>query len=313
MAYPDFPFPHRDGESSYMPASQVLTYIERFALHFRLNAVVRLRHQVVSVRPVPGTTRWSVTTRNVLTAVERTAEFDAVFVCNGHYSCAAWPENLPGRQLFRGRQMHSHTFRDSAEFRGRRVLIVGGGPSAQDVAWMVRSAAAKLCISAHGVDAESMTRTFGAAAVRTDVVALTPDGVRFAANGSTEERFDVIIYCTGYAYEFPFLHSDCGISVAFGSQVRPLFKQCVHADRPTMFMIGLTKRDVPFLVADVQARFAVALLQQKAQLPDRQQMERIMAADAERSWHHGKRNGHRIFEYFVSGLRFRSLSCFLNR
>lgn len=36
----------------------------------------------------------------------------------------------PGRELFRGRQLHTHDYRTAEEFRGQHVLIVGGGISA---------------------------------------------------------------------------------------------------------------------------------------------------------------------------------------
>jgi cation diffusion facilitator CzcD-associated flavoprotein CzcO len=38
--------------------------------------------------------------------------------------------DYPGRDLFEGRQIHTHDYRTAAEFRGQRVLIVGGGISA---------------------------------------------------------------------------------------------------------------------------------------------------------------------------------------
>ncbi|MFD1214557.1 NAD(P)-binding domain-containing protein, partial [Arthrobacter sp. GCM10027362] len=40
-----------------------------------------------------------------------------------------WPW-YPGRETFRGRQLHTHDFRSADEFRGQRVLVVGGGTSA---------------------------------------------------------------------------------------------------------------------------------------------------------------------------------------
>ncbi|MDK1328582.1 FAD-dependent oxidoreductase [Arthrobacter sp. zg-Y1143] len=40
-----------------------------------------------------------------------------------------WPY-YPGRELFRGRQLHTHDFRSTDEFTGQRVLVVGGGTSA---------------------------------------------------------------------------------------------------------------------------------------------------------------------------------------
>jgi len=38
--------------------------------------------------------------------------------------------DIPGRALFRGRQLHTHDYRTAAEFAGQHVLVVGGGISA---------------------------------------------------------------------------------------------------------------------------------------------------------------------------------------
>jgi len=38
--------------------------------------------------------------------------------------------DIPGRELFRGRQLHTQNYRTAAEFAGQHVLIVGGGISA---------------------------------------------------------------------------------------------------------------------------------------------------------------------------------------
>lgn len=40
-----------------------------------------------------------------------------------------WP-SYPGRELFGGRQLHTHDFRSADEFRGQHVVVVGGGTSA---------------------------------------------------------------------------------------------------------------------------------------------------------------------------------------
>ncbi len=60
------------------------------------------------------------------------ADFDAVAVCNGHYSVPRTPA-LPGAGAFPGRQMHSHDYRDAAPFAGLAVLVVGASASGEDI------------------------------------------------------------------------------------------------------------------------------------------------------------------------------------
>ncbi|GAA2181244.1 FAD-dependent oxidoreductase [Brooklawnia cerclae] len=47
----------------------------------------------------------------------------------GTWTNPTWPD-VPGRESFAGRQLHTHDYVDAAEFAGRRVAIVGGGISA---------------------------------------------------------------------------------------------------------------------------------------------------------------------------------------
>jgi cation diffusion facilitator CzcD-associated flavoprotein CzcO len=59
--------------------------------------------------------------------------YDTVLVANGHHWDARWPEPaFPGE--FAGRQMHAHDYKDLDEFRDKRVVILGMGNSAMDLA-----------------------------------------------------------------------------------------------------------------------------------------------------------------------------------
>jgi len=61
----------------------------------------------------------------------KTEVFDALVVCNGHHWKPRYPE-YPGD--FTGRFMHSHDVKRFSDFAGERVLVIGGGNSACDVA-----------------------------------------------------------------------------------------------------------------------------------------------------------------------------------
>lgn len=54
---------------------------------------------------------------------------DVVVNATGTWDRPYWPY-YRGRDVFAGRQLHTHDFRSAAEFAGQRVLVVGGGTSA---------------------------------------------------------------------------------------------------------------------------------------------------------------------------------------
>jgi cation diffusion facilitator CzcD-associated flavoprotein CzcO len=61
-----------------------------------------------------------------------TSTFDAVVVCNGHYSLPRRPD-LPGAGSFPGKLLHSHSYRDNAPYAGLTVVVVGASASGEDI------------------------------------------------------------------------------------------------------------------------------------------------------------------------------------
>lgn len=59
-------------------------------------------------------------------------DFDAVVVCNGHYSDARRAE-LPGAEAFPGTIVHSHSYRENEAFKGLTVIVVGASASGEDI------------------------------------------------------------------------------------------------------------------------------------------------------------------------------------
>lgn len=69
--------------------------------------------------------------------------YDAVMVCNGHYTIPAIPE-IHGVENFQGRQSHSHNYRSPESYAGRRVLVLGAGPSGVDISKQIAAVAEKV-------------------------------------------------------------------------------------------------------------------------------------------------------------------------
>ncbi len=121
--FPDFPMP--DDFPDYPNHQQVLAYIQSFAKHYGLTASILFNKKVVKVEKITEND-WSVTTEDGFNR-----HYSGVICANG----LLWHENEPIlRGTFEGTLRHGRTFKKSAEFIGKKVLVIGGGNSGVDIA-----------------------------------------------------------------------------------------------------------------------------------------------------------------------------------
>ena len=121
-AYRDFPFPE-DGPL-YPDHRQVRRYLDSYAEKFDIKRNIRFNSRVVDVAPVGD--HWCLKLEN-----GGSGDFDAVVIGSGHQST---PSHPAWRDDFCGEYLHSHSYRIPEPFRGKRVLVVGMGNSAVDIA-----------------------------------------------------------------------------------------------------------------------------------------------------------------------------------
>ncbi|MFR9794804.1 flavin-containing monooxygenase [Streptomyces sp. MS06] len=130
-AYSDFPMP--SAYPLYPRHSQVAAYLGDFADWAGLRDRVELRTEVLSVRREPAGD-WTVVSRGA-DGTTRTRSFGQVVVASGHNTDPALPDPLPpGADTFPGRILHSVDYHDGRDFSGQRVVVVGLGASAVDIA-----------------------------------------------------------------------------------------------------------------------------------------------------------------------------------
>ncbi|HEX6274343.1 MAG TPA: NAD(P)-binding domain-containing protein [Polyangiaceae bacterium] len=128
MQYADFPMP-RD-YPHYPGHEELARYFEAYAVHFDLLRTIRFQTRVTEVRPEEhGGFR-------VALGDGTSEHYRAVVVANGHHWDPSWPDPpVPGS--FAGITLHSHAYVDPGEphdLRGKRVVVVGFGNSAVDIA-----------------------------------------------------------------------------------------------------------------------------------------------------------------------------------
>ncbi|MGH3728424.1 MAG: NAD(P)-binding domain-containing protein [Micromonosporaceae bacterium] len=144
MAYASYPMP---AELPDFPNHfQIAQYFDDFVDHFGLRETITFRTEVVSVAPASGTNgaaanadsaagAWDVTTRHRDTGEVATNRYSAVLIANGHHWNPRWPEPaFPGADTFTGEQVHAHYYKTPESYAGKRVLVLGIGNSACDIA-----------------------------------------------------------------------------------------------------------------------------------------------------------------------------------
>ncbi len=135
MEYAAYPMP--DSLPDYPDHRQIAQYFDDFVDHFGLREQITFRTEVTRVSPVPGGSpdRWEVTVRDRDGGEPRTRTYRDVVVANGHHWSPRWPEpTFPGAETFPGEQLHAHYYRTSEPLAGKRVLVLGIGNSACDIA-----------------------------------------------------------------------------------------------------------------------------------------------------------------------------------
>lgn len=93
----------------------------------------------------------------------------------------------------------------------------------------------------------------------------TDENTLFLADGCTLENIDLVIFCTGYTYDFPFLDKSI-IQVKYDEKmVSPLFMHMAHRDYlDSFFILGLNYYVFAPLAFEAQVRFAIALMKGEA-------------------------------------------------
>jgi len=133
MEYAAYPMP--ESYPDYPSHWQVAAYFDDFVDHFGLRETITFRTEVTRVTQADGG-GWDVTIRprDDARAVE-TRHYDHVLVANGHHWDPRWPEpSFPGSESFHGVQLHAHYYRTPEVLEDRRVVVLGIGNSATDIA-----------------------------------------------------------------------------------------------------------------------------------------------------------------------------------
>ena len=122
-------FPMPDNYPNFPSGKQIKAYLDRFADHFQLRKHIELNTLVIKVLPIANN-QWQVTLQDTDNHHE-TRIYQGIIICNGHHWCQKFPQ-FEGE--FTGEIIHSKEYKQPQQLQGKKVLVIGGGNSACDIA-----------------------------------------------------------------------------------------------------------------------------------------------------------------------------------
>jgi cation diffusion facilitator CzcD-associated flavoprotein CzcO len=230
-----------------------------------------------------GNNTWMLKSENLLTGERKECIYDAIVVCSGHYDVCYIPTYAGIREwdeAFPNRISHSKNYRSADAFHGKKILVVGSGPSSSDIASQISTRAkypvllsqrSESVINATvGAQNHGLVRPMGQIAEF-----IHPShgdrAVRFVS-GHVESGIDSVMFATGYLYNFPFLKSTALDLIDDGMRVKHLYQHMFHINHPSLIFAGLPIKISVFSLAEAQAPVIARVLSGRLKLPSKELM-----------------------------------------
>nr|XP_022920143.1 flavin-containing monooxygenase FMO GS-OX4-like [Onthophagus taurus] len=266
MGYPDFPI--SDKLPTYPTHNEMKEFLKDYADYNNLNKLFKFNCIVTKIEPI-NKHQWMTYYTDKVKKLNYFEIFDVVMLCSGNYNEGNMPKNIKGTDIFKGDQFHSRQYRSPDNYKNKIVLIIGAGPSGVDLALEISTTAKAVLLSNHS---DILTSKYPDNVHRKpDIKEIFENDVEFV-DGNVS-KVDVIFYCTGFNYSYPYLHESCGIRIN-DNHITPLYKHMIHMERPTMCMIGIPVHVCAFPMFDLQCRFYMKYLNGEMHLPSLEVMRK---------------------------------------
>ncbi|RWS11260.1 flavin-containing monooxygenase FMO GS-OX-like 2, partial [Dinothrombium tinctorium] len=295
MAFPDFEW--KRVENSFPHHQEVLNYLQKYAQHFELQQFVKFFHHVVNVKREES--EWKVACKNLKTDQVFVENYDAIIVCNGRHSKPYFPEDIYNQLKDSNIQViHTHDYRTSDPFLGKRVFILGAGPSGIDICLEISKVAeyVYLChqLKEKFVDFPHNTNQFQS-------MIESVDGSNITLKDGNVVEVDVFIFATGYIVDFDLIDENCGIKVKNKHRILNLYMHMINIEHPTMAKIGILEKYLPFPFFHQQILFFLKTLTKEVLLPSKDQMLAECEQDFQRRIDRGlpEKHAHKMFPPFL--------------
>ncbi|XP_074279988.1 flavin-containing monooxygenase FMO GS-OX5-like isoform X2 [Silene latifolia] len=270
MEFSGFGFEDRQyGDPRPYPGHQeVLAFLNDFATQYGITELIRFESEVIRVERVGDrvdrwVVEWRVKEQGGRVKLEQEV-FEAVVVCNGHCTVPR-VARVPGIEKWPGKQTHSHNYRVPEPFHNQVVVVIGNGPSAYDISRDICKVATEVHVSSRSPDATYSKLDHNLWQHSSE------DGTVEFEDGSSVQA-TVIMHCTGYKYEYPFLKTN-GIVSVDDDRVGPLYKHVFPPElAPWLSFLGIPQKILIFDTMEMQSKWIARVLSAKVRLPPTETM-----------------------------------------
>lgn len=265
LEFSDYSFEEHFGRPipSYPPRAVLLDYILGRMKRDDLQGDMRYSTPVRDVQ-------WDAEAQHFIVTVEDLANshvysecFDYVICASGHFSTPNVP-SFPGFDLFPGRILHAHDFRDANEFAGKDILLVGSSYSAEDIASQCYKYGAKSIIFSYRSRPLGFNWPEGFS--EHPLLEKVEGNIAHFSDGESR-KVDAIILCTGYKHHFPFLPDTLRLKTNNRLYPLDLYKGVCWIDNPKLLYLGMQDQYYTFNMFDAQAWFARDVIMERLELP----------------------------------------------
>lgn len=250
--------------SSYPPREVLWDYINGRAMQSGVKDRVRFAHAVRWVDYSEASKKFTVIVDNLRAKESKREVFDEVIVATGHFAFPHVP-HFQGMESFPGEVIHAHEFRGAERLEGKRVLIIGGSYSAEDIGVQSHKMGAKSVTMSYRSQPQGFAWPDGMDEVP-EIVGLDGQTATFVDGQSRE--FDTVILCTGYLHHYPFLPREMHIDSPNTLYPEGLYRGVVWQNNPKLYYLGAQDQWFTFNMFDAQAWYVRDLILGRQELPD---------------------------------------------
>ena len=282
--YDDYTYEEHFGKliPSYVTLPVIRDYLEgRFtrASQRDLKQFIKFSTIVNRVDYIKDMDDFKVRVKHLPTDTESEERFTHIIVASGTFSHSNVP-HVPGLDQFKGRVLHSQDVKHMEEFKGQRILLIGARWSAEDLALQAHKFGAKSVViswrtAPHGQDWFEFPGT----------ITQHPLVVKFINNTACfkdgfKAEFDMVIFCTGYKWHYPFMADDLRLREQFTGVSKDFYKATLwlNGGNGKVLYFGAPYSIYTFCMFEAQAIWSRKYIMGDIKVPSQEEM----VADSEK-------------------------------